>query len=135
MTKNVGKKELRNFGLTLSGAFIVIGALLYLIHRERGEHPYFFAIGGFLLFLTFFVPSSMRPIRKGWLAFGEAIGYVTSRIVLVILFYVIATPIGWLAKLFGERFLDLRFGSARKTFWEAPKHDPVTAKTLMESQF
>jgi len=46
-------------------------------------------------------PTSLRPVYKAWMKVGEAIGFVNSRIILFIFFYLILAPMGMIIRLFG----------------------------------
>jgi hypothetical protein len=46
------------------------------------------------------------------------LGWFMSRVILIILFYLVITPIGLFAKLFRKRFLELKINKSAKTYWE-----------------
>jgi hypothetical protein len=46
------------------------------------------------------------------------LGFVMSRIILSILFYLILTPISFLAKISGKKFMVLKFDKSIETYWE-----------------
>jgi hypothetical protein len=45
-------------------------------------------------------------------------GFVMSRVILTILYYLILTPIGLLAKVVGKKFMPLGFDKNAATYWE-----------------
>ncbi len=83
--------------------------------------------GSFLLIFGLVNPKLLRSIYKIWMGFAFALGWVISRIILTILFYLILTPIGTLAKVFGKKFLNVNFNNKAKSYWMAKT---ITSKNL-----
>jgi hypothetical protein len=53
------------------------------------------------------------------------LGWVMTRVILFLTFYLMITPLGLLMRLFGYRFLDLSWGDRRETFWHSrPSQEP-----------
>ncbi len=44
----------------------------------------------------------LSPVYRLWIRFGDAIGWVNSRIILGVLFYLVIAPIGLLLHLLGK---------------------------------
>ncbi len=119
-------KELKKFGLTVGGVFSVIG--LFLLYFDKPAYPYFLAVGIILIVAGAFVPKSLSRVHRAWMIFAIVSGFVMSRVILSILFYLILTPIGIIAKISGKDFLDLKFGEDKKTYWnyrEQKKYEKV----------
>jgi hypothetical protein len=74
-----------------------------------------------------------EPFRKayrGWMALARAMGWVVSRVVVTIVFALVVTPIGLVARLLGKRLLDLRPDPSATTYWvprgnERPRYDKM----------
>jgi len=45
------------------------------------------------------------------------LGWFMTRLILIILFYFILTPIGLLGKLFGQNFLENNSNSSANSYW------------------
>jgi len=115
--KNIksGKKELREFGIVMSIAMNFADLLLFW---KRGEVFIPLVIfSALFLFLGLFGHRLLRPIYKIWMTISLIMGRVVSALILAILFYLIFTPIGLIAKLFHKDFLDLKFGSPQGSYW------------------
>jgi hypothetical protein len=48
------------------------------------------------------LPASLAPIYRGWLAFGHVMGWINTRIILGIMFYLLFLPVGLLMRLLGK---------------------------------
>lgn len=115
--KNIksGKKELQRFGLMMGAFFALLG--IFFLRQGRGDYfSSFFLSGVFFLFgLTF--PNLLEFIYKKWMTLSVLWGWLVTRVILLILFYLVVTPIGITARLFSRDFLDLRFNSSTDSYW------------------
>jgi hypothetical protein len=110
------RKDLRKFGLTVGSVLLLIGAVLY--YFEKASAIYFTSIGGLLVLTAVAFPEILKPLNKIWMGLAIVLGYVMSRIILTILFYLVLTPIGLLAKVFGKKFMDVKYNKSAETYWE-----------------
>lgn len=127
-----GRSELRKFGLTVGAAFCILGALF--LWRGKAVYPYLFGIGGAVFVLGLAVPAVLKPLQKAWMALAIVLGWIMTRVILSILFFVMVTPIGLVSRLFGKDFLSLRFDEETKTYW-VPKETEKTGHRDYENQF
>ncbi len=109
------RKELRNFGLVVGGVLIAIGAFLYW--KDRPAHPYFLIIGGALAFAGLILPSVLKPFQKVWMGFAVVMGFFMTRVILTILYFLVLTPLGIAAKIFGKRFMELKIPKDKTSYW------------------
>jgi hypothetical protein len=97
--------EGRRFGLTVGAAFLALTALLWWRNFDTarwvtGAAAAFFLGGGLLL------PARMGPVYRAWMRMGLAISRVTTPIFMGIIFFLVITPIGAIARAVGHRPLD-----------------------------
>jgi hypothetical protein len=132
--KNIksAKGDLRKFGLTVGIALCLFGALFWW--RGKDFYIYLVAIGGAFILLGLAVPIILKPIQKVWMTFAILLGWVMTRVILSILFFVMVTPIGMIAKLFGKDFLSLKFDKEAETYW-LPKDIDKSGTRDYENQF
>ena len=110
------KKDLRKFGLTVGGVLLIIAALL--LYFEKSSAPYFGAIGGILFLAGIIIPQILKPLNKIWMGLAVVLGFFMSRLILTILFYLVLTPIAFIAKIVGKKFLILKYDKSANTYWE-----------------
>jgi hypothetical protein len=111
------RRELRNFGLVFSGGLIVFFGLLlpWIFERPWPLWPWVgagvFAGSGLLL------PEVLRPVFYVWMKLGHALGWINTRIILGLVFFVMFAPIALLLRLLGKdplhRKLDDEAGTYR----------------------
>jgi hypothetical protein len=110
------KKDLRKFGLTVGGVLLIIAALLF--YFEKSSSIYFAAIGGLLFISGLFIPQILKPLNKIWMGLAIVLGFFMSRLILTVLFYFVLTPISFIARLVGKKFMILKFDKPANTYWE-----------------
>jgi hypothetical protein len=97
--RNKEKKELRSFGL-IFGAIVVglFGLLLpWLKHHPFPVWP--FSVGLVFGTLALIYPLGLRPFFKVWMKFGAVMGFINTRIILAVFFFIFVTPVGWIMRL------------------------------------
>ena len=110
------KKDLRKFGLTVGIVLLMISVILFML--DKSSYVYFGIIGGVLVLAGILFPAVLKPANKVWMTLALILGWFMSRVILTILFYLVLTPIGFIAKIFGKRFLSLKIDAEKKSYWE-----------------
>ena len=109
------KKELRKFGLTIGIAFLVIGAAL--LYSGKPSSPYFIGLGAVNCSIGLLYPPLLKPFHKFWMGLSVVLGFIMTRIILVLLFYFVFMPIRFTARIFGKIFIDLNFKADADSYW------------------
>ena len=126
------KKDLRKFGLTVGSVLVILAAILF--YFEKHSTMYFAVIGTVLVLIAIIYPKILKPLNKVWMGLAIVLGFVMSRVILSILFYIVLTPIGLIAKLVGKKFLDLKYDKSAQTYWD--KRSNIQKKQIdYERQF
>ena len=119
------RKSLRKFGLTMSIAFAVIALIIFFKHGYHNTLVWI--ISGLFLLTGMLLPELLKPVYIIWMKFAFILGWVNTRIILCILFYLFFTPISIGIKIFRLDLLDLRIDKSAKSYWrkkEKPTFDP-----------
>jgi saxitoxin biosynthesis operon SxtJ-like protein len=128
-----GTRELRRFGLTVGGAFLLLGA--WFAWRGRFFYPYLLAPSVMLIIPGLLFPGVLRRVYIGWMALAFALGIVVSTVLLTLFFYLIVTPIGQAARLLGKDFLSEKWNSSVASYWILVRHSKPKTKAEYEQQF
>lgn len=126
------KKELRKFAMILGFAFLVLFFITLLKHKV-GFTP-FIIISVFIFTLALFIPSFLKPIYFIWMRFAHILGWINTRLLLFIVFFLIFTPIGLIMKLLKIDPLQSRIQKSTSTYWFDKEIKP-SAMTDYERQF
>ena len=107
--------DLRKFGIIVGTVFLIIAGLLFW--KEKESFQLFLVIGNVLFIAGIAIPFTLRPIFWVWMTFATILGWFMTRVILSLLFYVILTPIGLIARLFGKQFLGLKMDRSKQSYW------------------
>jgi predicted membrane metal-binding protein len=88
-------------------------------------------IAAVLLIVSFFAPSTLRPLNIVWFRFGLLLNKVVSPVVMFILFVVAIVPFGLAMQLVRDPLRKRR--SAANTYWILRSED--AARSDMSNQF
>lgn len=96
------KKGLRDFGLTTGAILVVLFGLLlpWLFDHALPVWPWI--IAAVLAVWALAIPNTLRPVYRGWMAVGHVLGWVNTRIILGIMFYLIFLPTGLIMRILGK---------------------------------
>ncbi|MFH1194761.1 MAG: SxtJ family membrane protein [bacterium] len=109
------KKELGKFGITIGLVLVIIAAVLF--YYTKPSYPYFGSIGILLILFGIIYPPVLKPLHKGWMSLAVILGFIMTRVILSILFYLVFMPMRFIARVFGKRFIDLRFKTESASYW------------------
>jgi multisubunit Na+/H+ antiporter MnhG subunit len=129
------KSEWKKFGIAL-GIFLSIIATILLL-KKKSIYIYFYGAGLFSILAALTVPIVIKPVFILFLYIAFVLGWVMTRVILSILFYLVISPIGLILKLFGKRFLDLKFSRKETSYWidSAVKANKEESVENYENQF
>ena len=125
-------RDLRKFGLTVGGVFLVLGLLFLLRHKVRW--PYFLWPGVGLIVLGAVVPRALKYVYIGWMSVAFVLGFFMARVILTLFFYLVITPIGLAARQMGKDFLRLKLDPNATSYW-IPRERRAKTPADYERQF
>ena len=111
------KKDLRKFGLLVGSVFIALALAGIFRHWNSTISDVSAAIGAMLVVGGALTPMWLAGIYKVWMGIAFAIGWLVSRVILVILFYLVITPVGLVARLMGKDFLEIDPARKKSSYW------------------
>ena len=126
------KSDLKNFGITVGTVLLVITGFFFW--KEKESFQILLTISIFLFVLGMAAPLILKPVYVVWMVFATILGWVMTRVILSLLFYVILTPIGLILRLFGKQFLELRWDKSQTTYWNNRGNEQAV-KENYEKQF
>ena len=127
-----GKAELRNFGWVVGGVFLAIGAFVW--YRGGGWYPVPLWIGGPLVVVGTIVPIALKPFYYAWMALAVVLGFVMTRVLLTLFYFLILTPVGLVFRIRGKDLLDRKLDREAPTYWKE-KHYPIADRSRYEKFF
>jgi len=118
-------KELRKFGLVTAGMLILFFDLLipWIWDLPMPVWPLYPAV--ILVSMALIIPAALGPVYKIWMRFAEALGWINTRIILGLVFFIMFAPIALLLRILGKdplhRKLDDEAGTYRVISEKLPR--------------
>ncbi len=131
-TLPTGPRELRKFALVVGGIFAALAG--WGAWRGQPGYPWLLVPALALIVLGLVWPRSLKWVYVSWMALGLAMGLVVSTVILTLLFYLLVTPMGLLARWTGNDFLSRRRDPHAKTYWIPRRQTPKSLQRY-EQQF
>lgn len=119
----------RSFGFVFAAVFALIG--LYNAWHAGKAWPWLALVAAGFLALALIRPAVLAPLNKLWMKFGLLLAAIVNPIVLGILFFLVFTPMAFVARLVGKDFLRLKKQPEAKSYWivrDPPGPEPVSMK-------
>lgn len=114
-TKNVTKEQARKTTFIVAAVLAMAAAFFYYRGRMNAV-AVTVILAGLLLIAGAFLPPAAKAFHRGWMTFAFALGYVNSRIILTLVYFLVFVPYGVVSRLFGRDPLDLR-SPPRDSYW------------------
>lgn len=111
------RRALRSFGFAVGSVFLVLGC--FLVWRQRGAGWPLIWLGTILVLAGGLAPSTLKWVHGPWMIFALALGWVVTRILLMLVFFLVVTPLGLLQRLFGKRVIEVDFKIDAASYWQA----------------
>jgi len=106
----------KEFGLIVGGAFVLLASWWFYRGRFPMAVELLFPLGSCLILLGAVVPRSLVYPRKAWMKLAEGMSFVSTRIILAFVFFLVLTPIGLIKRAMGWDPLERR-SSSRDSYW------------------
>jgi len=119
--------DLRNFALVTGSIVVILFGLLFpwIFNNNYPLWPWWIAV--LLFMLAFICPILLYPIYVVWMKIGLFLGWINSRIILSVIFYLLILPTGVIMSLLGKdsmyRKLDIEAISYRVLKKKRAKND------------
>ena len=116
------RKALRKFGLVVEAFFLILAGWLWFKSRDPVSACTVGGAGFVLLAAGAFWPQALSGVYRLWMGMAFAMGWVMSRVLLIVLFYLVVVPTGVIARLAHKHFMAIDFRTKKDTYW-LPKTD------------
>lgn len=124
----IKKSSEKSFGLLFS--FILLIIAIWPVLFLNSLRVWAFIISIILFSISFLKPSLLKPFNSVWIRFGELLGSIIAPIVMLLVYFLILTPISLVVRVFGKDLLNLKF-SNKNSYWIKREKNSET----MDKQF
>ena len=119
----------KSFGIVFFILFLLVS--LYPLTINESIKYWSLIISVIFLILGLLNSNLLTPLNKIWIRFGILLGKLISPFIMVIIFFLVVTPIGLIMKIIKKDLLNLKFRKDKETYW-IEKTEP---KSKMKNQF
>lgn len=126
------RRALRNFGLLMACVLLLAGGWLWW--QGAASWPWTAGASALLAVIGLAVPAALGPFYRGWMIFALILGWIMTRVILTLVYYLVLTPIALVGRAFGEQFLPLKKSTGAKSYW-VRRTGPARPKSDYERQF
>ena len=113
---NPDKQELRKFGLIFAGMFILIFVLLLPWIWDKPRPTWAWIVAAVFIAFALLAPAALGPVYRLWMKIGLVLGWINTRIILGLVFFVIFTPVALFFKLLGKDPLKRRLDASATSY-------------------
>ena len=125
-------KAIRDFGILIGFILLIIAGILF--YKERASYELIILLGIAFIGLGLGMPIILKPFYLVWMNFAVVLGWLMTRLILGLLFYIVVSPIGFISRLFGKEFLELKNSSLNSSYWNYKDNGRISHKDY-EKQF
>ncbi|MCB7481796.1 hypothetical protein [Christiangramia sediminis] len=88
-----------------TGILLAMGFIMYGWYIEDWKFP---IIGAAVLLVSLIIPVVFKPLAFLWFGLGKLLSFITSNLLLILLFFLLVTPVGLFRKILGKDSLKLK---------------------------
>jgi hypothetical protein len=107
--------NLRKFGLVVGGVFGLLAVWFWW--RGKAFYPYLLIPSISLAVFGLIWPKVLKQVYLAWMSLALVLGLIVSTALLTILFYLVVTPVGLVARLSGKDFLSRKLDPNATSYW------------------
>jgi hypothetical protein len=118
----------REFGLIVGGMLLLLSSWWIYRGKFHSISQVTLPIAALLLILGIIFPRALVYPNRAWMALDEVLSFISTRIILAFVYFVVITPIGVVKRFFGWDPLHRR-AAASESYWRPyserqrdPKH-------------
>jgi O-antigen ligase len=87
---------------------LVLVLAMLIWYYLGGQNRYVLMAGIVLAVIGAFIPALAEKIHVLWMKFGEALGFISGKIILTLIFFVFLVPIAWMAARFRKPVMKMK---------------------------
>lgn len=126
------KKGLREFGLIGGAIVAILFGLVLPITRHHSLSILPWLIAGILWIWALVAPATLNLVYQIWMRIGLVLGWIQTRVILGVVFYIIIVPMGLMKRLLNQDSRAPGFQSNLPTYRQSSR---IRTQESMEKPF
>lgn len=131
-THEVRGSSNRNFGLVFTTFWLLVA--LAPLRKHGAVREWALPLSAVFLLLSIWRPIWLQPLNRLWTQLGLLLGRIVTPVAMALLFFLIFTPVAFLARLLGKDPLRLTLNAQARSYW-IERVPPGPAPDSMSNQF
>ena len=118
-TIDSSRKALRSFGVVVGGVIVLLGGVAAW-RAHAFDAPWalgLWTVGGVLMLLGLVAPPVLRWPHRVWMAVAVVLGFVMTRVILTLVYFLVVTPIGLVMRTLRRDPLHRRPDPQLESYW------------------
>ena len=111
----IKKNQNRSLGLLFFFVFLTLS--LWPLTKKGEINLYLILIAVIFLVLGLLNSRILSPLNKAWMKLGEMIGRIIAPIVMLIVYFLILTPLSLLVRLLGKDLIRMKYNNQIESYW------------------
>lgn len=126
-----GREELYKFGVTMSVVLVLLGGASWW--RAGTAYIYLLPLSLFFLVSGIFAPGYLKYLHRIWMSFAVIMGWIMTPVIMLIVFYLLFCPIGFMLKLRKHGHAVSGIDKKAESYWN--ESEGPRANASYEAQF
>lgn len=127
-------KSIRSFAFVMAGAFFLLAVLVFFFGQVRERSFWLAGISALFLLMLWLFPALLKPLYAFWMLLSFVLGWLMSRLLLTLVFFLVLTPIGLAMRLYGKDILKQKMDARVTSYW-IKRSQETTFINRYEKQF
>jgi hypothetical protein len=110
------RQELRKFGLIFATGMVLIFGLFFPWILEKPSPSWPWIVAAVSAGSALLLPQVLKPVFLLWMKIGHVLGWINTRIILGVVFFIIFAPVALLIRLFGKDPMHRQLDATASTY-------------------
>jgi hypothetical protein len=115
-TATPDRQELRKFGFVFATGLVLIFGLFFPWVLEKPSPYWPWIVAAVFAGSALILPQILKPVFIAWMKIGHVLGWINTRIILGVVFFIIFAPVALLMRLFGNDPMHRRLDAAAVSY-------------------
>ena len=108
-------KQIRQFSVAMAVFLCVLGTVALI--KGSGSYAVLYSVSVAFLVVGLAFPPAVKPVFRLWMKLARALGWLNTRLLLGLVFYLVFTPVALVFRVFRVDMLDRKIEPERKSYW------------------
>ena len=115
-TATPDRQELRKFGFVFAAGLVLIFGLFFPWVLEKPSPSWPWIVAAVFAGSALVLPQALKPVYLLWMKIGHVLGWINTRIILGVVFFIIFAPVALLIRLFGKDPMHRQLDATTSTY-------------------